>query len=106
MTVIIYVAAIGMDSTAWLYVPKDCAAQQACKLVVALHGCLSNQETIGTLFVKGSGINEWADTNDIIVLYPGAAMSVKNSAGCWDWWGYTDSDFDTRSGRQIVRSPE
>jgi hypothetical protein len=22
-------AAIGMDSTAWLYVPKDCAAQQA-----------------------------------------------------------------------------
>ena len=97
-------AAIGMDSTAWLYVPKNCGANEACKLVVALHGCLSNQETIGTLLVKGSGINEWADNNNILVLYPQTIASVipVNAEGCWDWWGYTDSNYAVQSSPQMT----
>jgi poly(3-hydroxybutyrate) depolymerase len=97
-------AAIGMDSTAWLYVPKNCAVNQACKLVVALHGCLSNQRTIGTLFVKNSGINEWADNNNILVLYPQTIASVipVNSEGCWDWWGYSGWNYAIQSAPQMT----
>jgi poly(3-hydroxybutyrate) depolymerase len=97
-------APIGMDSTAWLYVPNSCAANAACKLVVALHGCLSNQQTIGTQFVKGSGINEWADNNNILVLYPQTIASVipVNSEGCWDWWGYTNSNYAVKSSPQMT----
>ncbi len=97
-------AAISMDSTAWLYVPKNCAANEACRLVIALHGCLSNQQTIGTLFVKQSGINEWADNNDILVLYPQTIASVvpDNPEGCWDWWGYTDSNYAVQAGPQMT----
>jgi Esterase PHB depolymerase len=96
-------AAISMDSTAWLYVPQNCAAGDACKLVVALHGCLSNQNTIGTLFVKESGINEWADHNDILVLYPQTIDSVvpDNPEGCWDWWGYTGESYAVKSATQM-----
>jgi poly(3-hydroxybutyrate) depolymerase len=97
-------SSISMDSTAWLYVPKNCAADQACKLVVALHGCLSNQSTIGTLLVKGSGINEWADNNNIIVLYPQTIASIYpvNAEGCWDWWGYTNSNYAVKSSPQMT----
>jgi poly(3-hydroxybutyrate) depolymerase len=97
-------AAISMDSTGWVFVPKNCAAGQACRLVVALHGCSQNQETVGTAFVHDSGINEWADTNNIIVLYPQTidADVPYNPYGCWDWWGYTNSHYALKSGPQMT----
>jgi hypothetical protein len=97
-------ASISMDSTGWLYVPKNCALHAACKLVVALHGCLSNQQTIGTQFVKEAGINEWADNNNILVIYPQTIASVVpvNSEGCWDWWGYTNSNYAVKSSPQMT----
>jgi poly(3-hydroxybutyrate) depolymerase len=96
-------AAIGMDSTAWLYVPSSCTAG-ACKLVVALHGCEQNQQTVGTTFVQKSGINEWADTNGILVLYPQTIVSAipYNPYGCWDWWGYTGSNYALKSAPQMT----
>ncbi len=96
-------AAIGMDSTGWLYVPSTCASG-ACKLVVALHGCEQNQQTVGTVFVQKSGINEWADTNGILVLYPQTIASTVpyNPEGCWDWWGYTGSNYALKSAPQMT----
>lgn len=97
-------AAISMDSTGWLFVPQNCAQGQACRLVVALHGCSQNQETVGTTFVQNAGINEWADTNNIIVLYPQTinADIPYNPYGCWDWWGYTNGNYALKSGPQMV----
>jgi hypothetical protein len=97
-------AAISMDSTAWLYVPRSCSAGAACKLVVALHGCLSNQHTIGTSFIKQSAINEWADNNNILVLYPQTIASAvpDNPDGCWDWWGYTGGNYAVQSAPQMT----
>ena len=91
-----------MDSTGWLFVPANCANGQACRLVVALHGCLQYQGIVQQQFVQKSGINEWADTNNIIVLYPQTIASWPNNPlGCWDWWGYTSSDYALRSGPQM-----
>jgi poly(3-hydroxybutyrate) depolymerase len=95
--------AIDMDSTAWVFVPRNCATLEACRIVITLHGCLSNQQTIGTAFIKGSGINEWADTNNIIVVYPQAIASITplNEFGCWDWWGYTNSNYALKGAPQM-----
>jgi poly(3-hydroxybutyrate) depolymerase len=51
--------------------------------------------------VQKSGINEWADTNNIIVLYPQATSSSSNPLGCWDWWGYLSSDYALKSASQM-----
>ncbi|WP_300757963.1 PHB depolymerase family esterase [Janthinobacterium sp.] len=97
-------AAISMDNTAWLYVPDNCATQ-SCKVVVALHGCKQGQTYIGNTFVQQAGINEWADTNNILVLYPQAIASPaqpRNPEGCWDWWGYTGADYALKSAPQMT----
>jgi len=83
-------AANSMDTNGYAFVPKRCANGAKCGLVLALHGCLQTQSVIGTKFVSESGIDEWADNNGIVVLYPYAAPAPGpmpyNPKGCWDWW--------------------
>src|SRR5690606_42143032 len=54
-------------------------------------------------FVNGSGINEWADRYRLVVLYPQtrASLAPLNPKACWDWWGYTGANYDTRAGAQL-----
>jgi hypothetical protein len=94
-------------------VPASCAAQEPCRLHVALHGCLQSVGNIGDDFVKHAGYNEWADTNHIIVLYPQTqavgltSLGITNPQACWDWWGYLDANptesptYLLKSGKQI-----
>lgn len=96
-------AANSMDTTGYYFLPKQCREGRPCGLVVAFHGCLQTQADIGTKFVTESGIDEWADTNGIVVLYPYAVKSSTvpfNPQGCWDWWGYDDPNYALRSGTQ------
>ncbi len=53
-----------------------------------------------TTFLREAGINEWADTNNLIVLYPQAIATGANPNGCWDWWGYDGTDYAAQSGIQ------
>ncbi len=111
-------AANGLWDTGYLYVPKACeaGAAQPCRLAVVLHGCLQSAEVLGAEFYTRIGVNEWADTNGIVVLYPQAHATTvadlpvqnastafnTNPAGCWNWWGYaSDSQFLTKQGAQI-----
>jgi poly(3-hydroxybutyrate) depolymerase len=95
-------AGLGMGDTGWIYLPARCAAAQACSLHVALHGCGQSYATLGPGFIKDSGYNRWADRNDMIVLYPQASASLLNPNGCWDWVGWYGSDFDQKSGVQMM----
>ena len=45
---------------------------------------------------------EWADSNNLIVLYPQAESTALNPFGCWDWWGYTGDGYATRTGTQMT----
>jgi len=101
----------GMASTGWVYVPASCAGGTVCKLHVALHGCVQNYATIGDKFIKNTGYTRWADTNNIIVLFPqtrvdntshstSASGSLANANGCWDWLGWYGSNFAQRAGTQ------
>jgi poly(3-hydroxybutyrate) depolymerase len=85
-----------------VYVPQACSEpENSCRLHVAFHGCRQGQEFIGDHFAKLTGLNEWAESNDIVVLYPQVIKSMFNPQGCWDWWGYTGDDYDRKSGKQI-----
>ena len=102
-----------MAPDGWLYVPASCANGQACALHVVFHGCKQYETyryfssgaglvTFGTTYVRNTGYNKWADTNNIIVLYPQATGGGQNPLGCWDWWGYDDPNYAVKSGRQMA----
>ncbi|MBI1891572.1 MAG: fibronectin type III domain-containing protein [Burkholderiales bacterium] len=97
-----------LADSGWLYVPANCAAKQVCKVHVAVHGCVQSYSKIGDKFIKKAGLNEWADTNNIIVVYPqtvaaftGGGMSSANPNGCWDFWGYTNASAVKKAGPQM-----
>ncbi len=99
-------AAVGMGSTGYVYVPHTCSQGQKCRLVLSLHGCLQTADQIGRTFVTDSYLNQYADTNKLVVLYPQATPdnSFGNPKGCWDWWGYlgaNDGNYATRTGPQM-----
>ncbi|HET6804470.1 MAG TPA: PHB depolymerase family esterase [Frateuria sp.] len=87
----------------YLYLPPSCAAGKPCGLLVALHGCKQNAQAVGEAFVRDAGFNRWADAYDVAVLYPQtrASFAPLNPQACWDWWGYSGADYDTREGVQL-----
>ncbi len=96
--------------------PGAAAAAEPCRLHVVLHGCRQSAQRLGEVFFRNVGVNEWADTNRIVVLYP-QARSVEvgdfrtpqptdafntNPQGCWNWWGYAyDDRYLTKDGVQV-----
>lgn len=96
-------AGTSMDSTGFIYIPNDCALDGSrCAVHVVFHGCKQGAQGVGNDVYESVGYNRWADTNRLIVLYPQVvSMNPKNPNGCWDWWGYTNSDYSVRSGRQL-----
>lgn len=102
--------AIGMDDTAFVYVPQDCANGAFCRLHIALHGCKQGRERISDAYAILTGFNRWAETNGIVVLYPQARTIPApwwnwfggNPNGCWDWWGYAGDDYLSQDAPQIA----
>ncbi|OYZ12816.1 MAG: hypothetical protein B7Y39_18720 [Bdellovibrio sp. 28-41-41] len=68
----------------YIYVPKACmesrrsSTMDACKLHVALHGCLQNPSIVQDKFAVNSGLNTWAEANNIVILYPQANVMSGN----------------------------
>ena len=87
----------------YLYVPEGCRGDaRECGLHIVFHGCVQGAEFLGDRFATQAGFNEWAESNNLIVAYPQVEKSLFNPKGCWDWWGYTDDDYDLRSGKQVA----
>jgi poly(3-hydroxybutyrate) depolymerase len=99
---------ISMDSVGYVYVPTACQTGKfMCRLLVAFHGCLQGYSYVGFEFINNNGLNQMAETNNVIVLYPQVIPTdVINPDGCWDWWGYTGPEYATKLAPQIstVRS--
>lgn len=88
----------------YLYVPTACASGNNCRLHVSFHGCRQDASQVGDAFIRYTGLNEYADSNQLVILYPQvekSAMSPFNPNGCWDWWGYSGEDYATNAGAQI-----
>lgn len=99
-------SSLSMGPTAYAYVPTTCkASPSSCKFHIAFHGCQQSINDIGDDYIQHTGFNEWAETNNIIVLYPQAVTSYFNPLNpnaCWDWWGYVNGNYATKSGPQLV----
>ncbi|HEY0699823.1 MAG TPA: PHB depolymerase family esterase [Micromonospora sp.] len=97
-----YANGLSMGNTGFAYIPASCAAGQSCRLLVALHGCLQGYGAVGTAFVDRANLNQYADTNRMIVLYPQAIATPVNPNGCWDWWGYLGAtNYPIKGGAQV-----
>ena len=97
-------AANGLAEEGFIYIPSSCKSGEKCDLHVSFHGCNQSTEFIGQDYVEHIGLNEWADTNNLIILYPQTKRSMfapLNPQGCWDWWGYSDKEYATNKGTQI-----
>ncbi len=92
-----------LHNDGYIYVPDSCDAGATCKLHVALHGCVQNKNKVGNEYALHTGYNQWAESNNIIVLYPQTSLSATNQ--CWDWWGYADliagGEYHVKSGSQM-----
>jgi poly(3-hydroxybutyrate) depolymerase len=98
-------SSVSLASTGYVYVPASCAEDSPCRLLVALHGCLQSASMIQLTFVNDANLNQYADSNDLVILYPQAApTSLSNPNACWDWWGYlgaSDTNYAQHGGAQL-----
>lgn len=96
-----FVSGHAMATTAWAYIPQSCkaGAGTSCRLHVVLHGCKQNVNDVQQQFVRNTGYNRWADTNNMVMLYPQTSVAATNS--CWDWWGYDSANYAKKSGPQM-----
>jgi poly(3-hydroxybutyrate) depolymerase len=91
-----------MDHTGWVYVPTVCQEGARCQLHICFHGCEQGYSFVQGAFIKHNQLNNYAEANNLIVLYPQAiATPVLNPDGCWDWWAYTGEQYATKYGSQI-----
>lgn len=67
-----------------LFVPGTAAAQPR-PLLVLLHGCKQNPDD----FAAGTRMNELAQSQGWVVLYPGQPNTA-NGSGCWNWFQPAD----------------
>ena len=67
-----------------LYVPSDYHGQSL-PLLVMLHGCTQNPDD----FAAGTGMNQLAEEQSCVVLYPAQHTSANHSR-CWNWFKSSD----------------
>jgi len=92
-----------LDDTGFVYVPTACNNRATmCKLTIVFHGCKQGIDTIDTIFMEHIGLNEWAEANNIVVLYPQVKSTELTDTGCWDWFGYTGANYATKLAPQII----
>ena len=90
-----------LNNIGYVYIPNNCYYGNLCSLHISFHGCKQGIEYIGNSYALHSGFNNWAENNNIVVLYPYVKSSIDNPNGCWDWWGYTGESYATKFGKQI-----
>jgi len=99
-------ASLSMYEYGYAYIPTACNADNArCRIHVSFHGCQQNIPRIGMAWVENTGFNGWAESNNIIIIYPQAVASnfaPSNPNGCWDWWGYLNANYANKLGPQMA----
>ncbi len=93
-----------LGENAYIFIPQSCKDNANCDIHISFHGCNQNAEAVGDEYAKNAGFNAWADTNNLIVLYPQTKKSAfmpLNPQACWDWWGYTGENYANKDGKQI-----
>jgi poly(hydroxyalkanoate) depolymerase family esterase len=64
-----------------LWAPSDYRKDRPVPLVLMLHGCMQKAEDLASI----SGMNDLADKNKFLVVYPEQAVAA-NPIKCWNWF--------------------
>jgi len=96
----------GMAVSGYAYIPATCDKHLngPCRLHIAFHGCRQNVDEVDDRFVRHAGYNQWADANNIIVLYPQTTSTfMRNPKSCWNWFDFNrnDPDYANKNGVQM-----
>jgi predicted esterase len=94
-----------LGSHGYIYIPKQCLNNGTrCHLHMNFHGCTQDKDSLGPLYVLQTELNEWAESNNIVVVYPQATANalLGNPDACFDWWGYTGSAYARKNGVQVT----
>ncbi|GHG77198.1 depolymerase [Alishewanella longhuensis] len=86
----------------YAYIPAACQQGSLCQLHVSFHGCRQDASQIGAAYVTKTGLNAYADANQLVMLYPQVEKSTLNPFGCWDWWGYSGANYLSKEGAQLT----
>ena len=86
----------GFMENGYVFIPNQCF-EEMCDIHLVLHGCGG----YGIEYLYTIGYNDWAVTNNLIMLYP----QVQNTGlygyeDCFDTFGYTNELFATNEGIQ------
>lgn len=96
-------SSVSLGPTGYIYVPTACQQGAECSLHIEFHGCQQDIASIQEEFVEDIGLNNWAESNNIIVLYPQVQTTlISNPDACWDWWGYTGKNYAFKTGPQMA----
>ncbi|KAI5361850.1 Putative esterase, PHB depolymerase, alpha/Beta hydrolase [Septoria linicola] len=111
--------AMGLAEHGYYYLPSTCRPNSTslqprkCKLHLALHGCTMSHNDIGEIFLRSSGYLDWAEANDMVVMFPQAERDetlrpiwngtefAGGALACFDWIGWVGDDADWKSGKQM-----
>ncbi len=72
-----------------LWAPSDYRKDKPVPLVVMLHGCMQKAEDLASI----SGMNELADKNNFLVVYPEQTVAA-NPLRCWNWFDLKHQSHD------------
>lgn len=102
----------GQGKQGYVYIPAYCNSGQ-CRLHIALHGCgmSASNPSMNMNFVYDTGLNAWAEENNLVILYPQmggfidyniTAPAAQLGGACYDGYGQTGVDYASTSGPQML----
>lgn len=84
----------GLDYDGYIFYPKTCTENNGaakCKIHFSLHGCSEQVNGVtGWDHINRNGLNEYAVTNNLIIVYPQVAYTLFKTP-CFDFYGDIDS---------------
>ena len=79
-------SAHGMMKWGLVYANKACKANPAtCRVHVNYHGCIADVYQRRRKWSTVIDLNSYAESSNIIVVYPQAAGDAATGKGCWNW---------------------
>lgn len=64
----------------YILVPRDCENGETCRLHVHFHSCMARSDEQKDIYIRRTGLLEYASTNRIVMLFP---QSDFQSINCW-----------------------